>query len=269
MSVIKNISLIHPQYVIPSMVLCVSGDQYNGGYQDILNCYPWKNTVVGINVTGYEHFNTILSAYISNCSFNISAFNFFTDDYTIQFRNSPDSILYTTSDINYISYTFYNPSIYKEDKVYHTECGISYNNLYDYNSAISSSNIFNISAFADIKVLERPPEARFYIKAIDNKHDRMWFFCNNNWGRPCPESYITTETRQVICEEGWGGYTTQTRTVTVLDDVITEATEWESLDNYCAPFLWAWNKNGDINFSNVTNISAAYSDITVAFTNTK
>jgi hypothetical protein len=252
-------SIIHPENSIDSILfnLGVSGRQYNTGYQDTpAYCYPWTNTASSASnsISGYDDF-TVQFAISSSSFFLLTTYSLSTDDFASPYLGDTNNIPVLTINpsgiITNVEYTYQSPSVNgvyyipsgsaefvqyissKPNGSFHPIVGANVRDLYDYNLDTNSCNMRTITAGANVSVFERWPEARFYVKAEDDKYLRQYFFCNNSWGRACPETTVINELVISGCPAGYDGSTTWVRSVTVVDGYIDLYDDWILQEGYC------------------------------------
>lgn len=299
-------SLIHPTPTIPIVTLLLSGYQSNQGYHDKYPyCYPWQNTLPSTMsnmhsaISGYNNFNVTYLVSTYTGSFLPTSCILYTDDFMPQYLTDIENTSAITSEFNteyntsnvyekqiYFSYTYHSPSL---NGLYYLPSGksdiceyitpvndkplgyfipraeINVVNIYDY--SFSGCQNITVSTCAQVGVLERWPEPRFYIDAIDDANFRKDMFCNNTWGGACSDSIsLQTETRNCTAAQG---YTTWGRYITSNGDVILSTGDWFLIDDShystqltqistifgtCTAYLWEGYESFIRNVSVTSNI---------------
>ena len=187
-------------------------------------CYPWKNTLpvsmsaMSNGISGYDDFNVTYCLSANMGSFLLTSFGILTDDYypkyftdtvklsSITYAKNPAYLTSGTYENKvYIDYTYFSPSV---NGLWYLPSGNLDNNFNEYlnpangkplGSFIPSFNVtvkdlykfsgatcvtVTSSTSAEVKVLERWPEPKFFLQSYDLPTVRKTKFCNSKWDYP-------------------------------------------------------------------------------------
>lgn len=182
-------------------------------------------TTLYIGSTGYDDSTvTFLISYYHG-SYLLTSFLLSTDDYmpsyltdtgNVAIINTIKNTTYNTSgiyeNVSYLTYTYNSPS---KNGRWYLPPDIANPPTYEYlwnaqnnpdgifkaKTQLNVKNLYNCftikgSAFADIGVLERWPEPRFFFRSIDLPQIRKTTFCNSEWDYPNRYNKSNTVTRE-------------------------------------------------------------------------